>query len=128
MAKQIKRYASNGGISLPLPVASGATKDSVITLGTAGLFGYVLTDRATTATIQAGTAAQGLANGEASVFLPGIILETEQTVGANVTQFDAAYVTSGGVYTNVSTGNTKIGYFLTTAANAAKARIGLLSN
>lgn len=56
-------------ITLALPVPTGTTRGDVIPVGSAGLLGYAITDRATTDTIEAGEAAQGLADGQASVRL-----------------------------------------------------------
>jgi|GEM_PF-2633294 len=56
-------------VTLPLPVPIGTAAGDVVPIGDQGLLGYAVTDRATADSIEAGTAAPGLKDGEASVRL-----------------------------------------------------------
>lgn len=126
MAKNI-RYQRPSNLVLPLAVASGTESGDVVAVGSAGLTGLALTDRATTATIADGDAAPGLADGEASVELPGIATAVELTIDAAGAAALGAkiYVTSGGVYTITATANTFIGYALEAISASGSGLVGL---
>lgn len=125
MAKKIKQK-KDALITRAVPVADGTLVDNVVLLGAAGLKGYVITDRATTAKINEGTSAPGLADGEASVTLLGVSLVVELAITNAVAQFAAVYVTPGGAYTATATSNTKIGYALETLSGAGNADVALI--
>lgn len=126
--KNVKHVARDGyGVVLALPVASTVGNGSVVNLGN-GLVGLAITARATTATINAGTAAPALKDGEASVALIGIGLTVEVTANVDIAQFDKVYVTSGGLYTNVASGNTLIGWALKGGLATQKFWVGLAAN
>lgn len=124
---KVKHYAREGYVALALTVGASVEKDDIIQVGSEGLIGFVLTDRATTATIAAGTAAQGLANGEATVALPGVGLVVERpNVGGVSAVGEKAYVNSSGNYTSSASGNTFVGHFLSTGSSGADVLIGLV--
>lgn len=125
MAKNMKT-TRNSWIVKALAVASGTLSGAVVQIGSAGLTGHVLTDRATTATIDAGTAAPGLADGEASVELIGIAKSVSLTVADNTTVGQKVYIkASDGTYTTTASGNTFIGYALEAKTGPATVEVGL---
>jgi hypothetical protein len=115
--------------TVALPVAAGTKSGDVVLIGTSGLTGWALTDRATTATINSpvyGQAPQGLQDGEASVELIGIHTALYLTVAGAVVPGDRVYkVTADGSYSKTATGGTFIGYSLTTTPDAGVAIVGL---
>lgn len=125
--KNLKKF-KDALVSLALPVPSGATAGQVVLLGDMGLYGVLKTARATTATITAGTAAQGLADGEATVILPKVSLVLELTVAVGGDQFDAVYITPTNTYsTSANSGANKlIGYLLADAEADAVSRVAIV--
>ena len=117
-------------IALPLAVADGTVAGDIVAIGTGGLTGYVKTARATTATIAAGTAAPGLADGQATVELIGVglavQLEVESTTSVVLGQ-PVYKVTADGTYSDEPTGAIFIGYALATILDAATGLVGLSS-
>lgn len=112
--------------TVAVPVASGTKSGDVVLVGTAGLTGWALTDRATTATIATGAAAPGLADGEASVELTGVHTAVYLTVGATVAVGDKVYrVTADGTYNGTATSNVFIGYALQAITSGAVGLVGL---
>jgi len=117
-------------IALPLAVASGTVAGDVVAIGTGGLTGYVKTDRATTALIAAGTAAPGLADGQASVELIGVGLAVNLTVDSttSVVLGQPVYkVTADASYSDDPAGAIFIGYALATILDGATGLVGLSS-
>lgn len=113
-------------VVLNLPVPAGTLAHQVVALGANGLKGITQTDRATVTTIAAGTAAPGLANGEAAVLLIGVSLVTNTlAVTVAVNQFDKIYLANDGTYNKTNTG-LFIGFALDTLAAPGNPRIALL--
>lgn len=110
MAKNLNR-TRNASISVALPVPAGTASGDVVPVGDQGLFGFALTDRATSATIQSGTAAPGLEDGQATVELPGITLSVNLDVDGAPAVGDAIYRAANGDINTTDTG-LFIGWFL----------------
>lgn len=112
--------------TLAVQVAAGTKSGDIVLVGSAGLTGWALTDRATTATIDAGTSAPGLKDGEASVELTGIHTGVYLTVAGGVALGAKVYkVAADGTYSGTATGNTLIGFALEAIADGAKGIVGL---
>lgn len=117
-------------VALPLPVAANTPAGAVVAVGDGGLVGYVKTARATTATIAAGTAAPGLADGQASVELIGIGLAVQLEVDSttSVVLGQPVYkVTADASYSDDPAGAIFIGYALQTILDGATGLVGLSS-
>lgn len=117
-------------IALPLAVPASTPAGAVVAIGTGGLNGYTKTTRATTATIAAGTAAPGLADGQASVELIGIGLAVQLEVDSttSVVLGEPIYrVTATGAYSDTATSAVFIGYALETILDGATGLVGLSS-
>lgn len=126
MAKNI-RHTKAGNVCLALAVTAGNASGNVVPLGTAGLRGLLLTNRATTALINSGEAAPGLANGEATVELIGVSTVVDLAVAGAVAQYARVYATyATGVPTYDATGTHFIGYALEAAAGADTIKVALL--
>lgn len=110
MAKNLNR-TRNASISVALPVAANTASGDIVPVGDQGLFGFALTDRATSDTIQAGTAAQGLQDGQATVELPGITLSVNLEIDGDPDIGDAIYRAANGDINTTNTG-LFIGWFL----------------
>lgn len=123
------RHQGAPNVALPLTVGETVAAGDVIKIGTAGLTGHVLTARATTATITAGTAAPGLTDGQASVELIGVTkvvdLKVESAAGVEVGA--AIYVDGNGDYTETAAGNSFIGWALEEIDDEATGKVGLAS-
>lgn len=115
MAKNITVH-SRVNVTLALPVPANTPAGVPVLLGTDGLKGFTLTPRTSAATLAAGTSPQGLLEGEASVELQSIFTVARLALTTAVTQFGAVYMTGAGAFTNVASGNTKIGYARKTIA------------
>lgn len=115
--------------TVALPVAAGTKSGDIVLIGTNGLTGWALTDRATAATINSpvyGQAPQGLQDGEASVELIGIHTAVYLTVATAVNPGDKVYrVTADGTYSGTATGGVFIGYALTVSAAGTINTVGL---
>jgi hypothetical protein len=113
-------------VNLPMTVPSGAVSGSVQIIGE-GLKVLTTTDRATTATIAAGTSAPGLADGQASC----VLLDVDYVVNLAIAGGTAAVgekiyrVTADGTYSSVATSAVFIGYNLDIVAAAAVSRVAL---
>lgn len=114
-------------IAIACAVAAGTKSGDVVLVGAEGLFGVALTDRATAATITAGTAAPGLTDGQASVELVGVSTAVRVTVAEQVALGEGVYrKASDGTYTTADAGNQFIGYALeATSAAASVVPVGL---
>ena len=106
----------NGNIAIPLAVAAGVVAGDIVLVGDQGMIGLALTDRFLTAdytTEVVKTPPQGLANGEASVELPGITTSVQLTVAGSPAVGDPVYrVASDGTYSATATDNAFIGWYL----------------
>ncbi|GAA5514777.1 hypothetical protein Dcar01_03538 [Deinococcus carri] len=113
-------------ITAALAVAAGTKSGDVVLVGTKGLKGWALTDAATADTVADGTAAPGLAAGQATVELVGISLAVNLPVaGAGVVGDKVYKVAADGTYTGVASGNTFIGYALKDWADGNVIPVGL---
>lgn len=97
-------------LTIAVPVPVGTNAGAVVAVGTGGLRGFVQTNRATSALRATGEVAQGLKDGEASVSMLGISLIVVLTLATVAAQFAPIYLAADGSYTNVVTGNVKIGF------------------
>lgn len=113
-------------VRLAMTVASGVVAGSVQIYGE-GLKLLVMTDRATTATIAAGTAAPGLADGQASC----VLLDVDYVVNLAIAGGTAAIgekiyrVTADGTYSSTAAGGVFIGYALDIVTSGAVGRVAL---
>lgn len=115
-------------VSYKMPLSAGPVAGDIVPLGSYGLKGYLKTNRATTATIAAGTASQGLANGEATATLLGITHAVTLAMQGAVTQFAKVYaaVDTDGVITYVTTPlGIFVGYALETIGGAGDCLVGI---
>lgn len=122
--KNRKHWANTGGaVTLPLAVAAGTVSGDLVALGTDGLYGHATTDAVTATMVTKGTNPQGLAAGQASVFLPGIVV----TIGVSstsltaVANFGKVYLKPDKTYAATAAGNTFIGYKLDPTTIALRA-------
>lgn len=70
-----KHHAYTGGsVTLALPVPAGTKSGEIVKLGNAGFYGIAETDVVSADQAKTGKHPQGLIEGQASVFLPGISL------------------------------------------------------
>jgi len=73
--KNKKHHAYTGGsVTLALPVPAGTKSGEVVKLGAAGFYGIAETDVVSAEQAKTGKHPQGLIEGQASVYLPGITL------------------------------------------------------
>lgn len=121
------RHRGDPNVVLPLAVGEGVAAGDIIKVGTGGLTGYVLTDRATSDTVAGFTSAPGLVAGQAAVELIGISVVVDIEVAGGVTLGAPIYVDSSGDYTKVATDNHFIGYALQAITNGAVGKVGLAS-
>lgn len=125
MAKNLHKTAK-GLIHAALAVPAGTKSGDVVLVGTKGLKGWALTDRATAATIADGSAAPGLVDGAATVELVGVSLAVNLTVAGGGVMGDKVYkIPADGTYTGVASGNNFIGYALRDWADGAVVPVGL---
>jgi len=112
----ILHKTSGGDVVIATAVAAGVVGGDIVLIGTAGLVGYALTDRFVAAnygTEVLATPPQGLADGEASVELPGITRTVDLTVAGSPAVGDKVYrVTADGTFSTTATSNQFIGYYL----------------
>lgn len=122
----ILHKTSGGDVVIAAAVAAGVVGGDIVLLGANGLFGYALTDRFVAAnygTEVLATPPQGLADGEASVELPGITRTVDLTVAGAPALGDPVYrVAADGTYSTTATGNLFIGWYL-----GSKYGVGLAS-
>ena len=130
MATNVK-HNGNPNVALALAVASGTVAGEVVKIGD-HLTGFCLTPRATTATIADGTAAPGLADGQATVELIGVtkVVELEVVSAAGVAAGDPVYLdaTTPNTYTETATNNHLIGYALEAIDDEATGKVALVSS
>lgn len=73
--KNKKHHAYTGGsVTLALSVPAGTKSGEIVKLGAAGFYGIAETDVVSTEQAKTGKHPQGLVEGQASVYLPGITL------------------------------------------------------
>lgn len=112
MSKNLHKTAQ-AQISAALAVPVGTKSGDVVFIGTSTLKGHALTDAATAETVAAGTAAPGLAAGQATVELVGVSLSVKLTVAAGGALGDKVYkVTADNTYSGTASGGKFIGYAL----------------
>ncbi|ALW87854.1 capsid cement protein [Deinococcus actinosclerus] len=125
MAKNLNRTAK-GNISLAMPVPAGTKSGDVVLINTKGLKGWAQTDRATATTVADGTAAPGLADGQATVELIGISTSVNLPVAGAGSAGDKVYkVAADGTYSGVASGNALIGYALADWTDGKVTPVGL---
>lgn len=112
----------NAQLGVALPVPAYAAPGQVVPLGTGGLSAILITTRATSATIAAGTSAPGVRDGEATVELVGVSLITRQNAPA-VAQYVPLFVDNAGALTLTAAGNIKVGYALDTTQAPGPVRV-----
>lgn len=115
MAGNKKHHAYTGGsIDLALTVPAGSKNGDVVALGTDGLYGWLVTEPVTAAQALSGEYPQGYTEGQAGVFLPGIVLSINVVAAqiAAVAQFGKVYVKPDRTLTGTAAGNTFAGYKL----------------
>lgn len=113
--KNKKMHAYTGGaVTVPLTVPSGTVSGDLVPLGTDGLYGWATTDRVTADQAAKGTGPQGLTEGQAGVFLPGIVasIRTAANAMTGIADFAKVYQTSAKALTATASGNTFVGYRL----------------
>jgi hypothetical protein len=73
--KNLKNLAYTGGaVTLALMVPDGTKSGDIVKLGAAGFYGIAQTDRVSADMAKTGKHPQGLIEGQASTFLPGIVM------------------------------------------------------
>ena len=111
-----KAYTRNANIVLPLAVAEGTESGDIVLIGDQGLIGIAVTDRYNEDDYDADSVTappQGLADGEASVEIPGISLAVILTVAGSPAVGDPVYrVAADGTYSATAASNDFIGYYL----------------
>lgn len=119
----------DGNVVLPLAVAAGTVAGEVLTIGDQGLIGYALTDRYVASDYTTETIAvppQGLADGEASVEVPGVSRVVELTVAGGVDLGDPVFISAQDTYSATALDNTFVGYALADIADGADGLVGLV--
>jgi hypothetical protein len=123
------KHTKNGNVLLALAVTAGNAAGNVVPLGSSGLRGILHTSRATTATIAAGTAGQGLADGEATVELIGINTVIDLAIAGAITQYAPVFATyAAGVATYDATGTHFVGWVLETLSGAGTAEVAIAAS
>lgn len=116
MAKNFAYHVGQfGSVVAPLPVAANAKSGDLVLIGTAGLWGIALTDRATAGlggNLDKGEAAPGLKDTEASVLLPNVLykLNAVSSVAAIARFAKVYYNPATKVYNTTAAGNIFVGY------------------
>lgn len=98
MARNWKHGNPYSGVTLALPVAAASQVGDIVPVGSDGLTGYMVTPRATSATVAAGTSAPGLVDGQASVRLVGVEFVIEVDITGAVSIGDAVFTDGEGAY------------------------------
>lgn len=125
MAKNLYKTAK-ALLHAALAVPAGTKSGDVVPIGTKGLKGWALTDAATAETVADGTAAPGLADGQATVELVGISLAVNLPVAGAGAVGDKVYkVAADGTYSGTASGNTFIGYALADWVDGQTIPVGL---
>lgn len=104
-------YAPDGrGLKLKLPLPAGAKIGVPVVVGPGGMIAVPFTDRVTPELRAAGKAPQGLRNGEASCFIPGLGLVIDLgPMPAGVVTGQKLYLSAAGALTTLNT-DTYVGY------------------
>jgi hypothetical protein len=113
-------------LALAIPAGASAVDGSVQVLGE-GLKVLMMTDRATTTTINAGTAAPGLADGQATCVLLDVDFVVNLAIaGGTAAAFEKIYrVTADGTYSSTAAGAVFIGYNLDIVTTGNISRVAL---
>jgi hypothetical protein len=118
MASRIRRYFNESRGGIVAPVAAGTLADQIrsFSSGATILLVYTLTARATTATIADGTAAKGLADGQATVQLLGVEISVADSifnaVGAEAFGTPIYWDAGNNRFTITAAGNTHVGWYV----------------
>ena len=126
--KNLRYGDPHSGVTLAMAVPSGTVAGEVLTIGE-GLRVIALTDRATSATIADGTAAPGLADGEASVRLIGVDWVVSLAIdGGAAAVGEKIYLVAAtpNTYSSTATGNSLIGYSLEVVGDGDEGLVALL--
>jgi hypothetical protein len=118
----------DGNVVLPLAVAAGTVAGEVLTIGDQGLIGYALTDEYDESAYTTETIAvppQGLADGEASVEIPGVSRVVKLTVAGGVDLGDPVFISAQDTYSATASDNTFIGWALEDIAAGEEGLVGL---
>ena len=116
------------GLSLALPVPDGTLNGIPTALGTGKLLVVPETDRVTAALRALGNAPQGLPDGYASCFIPGVSQVLDLGVmPAGVVAFDKLYLSAARVLTTTNT-DTFVGWAIPLPAPAYGMGVGVRSN
>lgn len=125
MAKNMHQTAK-GQLCAALTVPAGTKSGDVVFVGSSTLKGHALTDAATSDTVTAGTAAPGLAAGQATVELVGVSLAVRLTLAGSGSLGDKVYkVAADGTYGGTASGNKFIGYALADWTDGNVTPVGL---
>lgn len=128
MSKNTNR-TRDAAVALPLAVAAGTVAGEVLAIGDQGMIGYALTDRYVASDYTPETLAappQGLADGEASVEIPGVSRVVTLTVAGGVSLGDPVYLASQDTYNGTATDNDFIGYALEDIGAGNAGLVGLI--
>ena len=116
------------GLSLALPVPEGTKNGVPTTLGTSKLLVVPQTDRATAELRKLGRVPQGLENGQATCFIPGVSMVLELgTIPNGVVAFDKLYLSAANVLTTTNT-DTFVGWAIPLPAPYYGLGVGVRSN
>ena len=111
--KNLKMIAHTGGaVTMPLAVPAGTVSGDLVPLGTAGLYGYATTTRVSTEQAAKGTGPQGYIEGQAGVYLPGIVAVVRVSSAAlnGIADYAKVYIAPDKTYSGAASGNTWVGY------------------
>lgn len=113
-------------VTLAVPVAVGTKSGDVVLVGTAGLWGHALTDRATPEARAVGLAAHSLPDGYATVELVNVHKTLTLLLADSVSIGDKVYrKASDGTFTTTASGNLLIGYAIEDIASGARGPVAL---
>lgn len=111
--KNLKMIAHTGGaVTIPLAVPAGTVSGDLVALGAAGLYGWATTTRVSTEQATKGTGPQGYVEGQAGVYLPGIVatIRVAATAMTGIADYAKVYMAPDKSYSGASAGNTWVGY------------------
>lgn len=127
--KNLKYSADDArGLSLALPVPEGTKNGVPTTLGTSKLLVVPQTDRVTAELRKLGRAPQGLENGQATCFIPGVSMVLDLgAMPSGVVAFDKLYLSAANVLTTTTT-DTFVGWAIPMPAPAYGMGVGVRNN
>jgi mannose/fructose/N-acetylgalactosamine-specific phosphotransferase system component IID len=115
------------GLTVPLQVPATAVMGQPLLVGS--MVVIPITNRATTATINAGLAAPGLIDGEASCLVPGVQRTMWHTAPADYTLGVKIFIKStDGTLTLTASGNTLYGYTVNAGLSGTQMEVALSAN